>query len=90
MKQIDYELYKKAIIKYGSYNQIIKSVEELTELNKELLDNSFGADNIEHISEEMADVEIMLEQLKIIYNNIKKVKNYKQEKLERLRVRINE
>lgn len=59
------EIYVLALKKYGIEKQMIKCIEELSELQKELCKHSLGQGNIEHITEEIADVEIMLEQMKI-------------------------
>lgn len=43
-------------------------IEEMSELTKEICKSKRGKDNKEEIIEEMADVYIMLEQLKIIFS----------------------
>ena len=80
MKTVNEAYYKKLIQKFGVKNQIIVAIEELSELQKELCKYLRDKTNIRNISEEMADVEIMLEQLKIIFENETPVsieKNYK-------------
>jgi len=52
---------------YGAENQVRKAVEELTELSVALLHSLDGRGDTENILEEMADVEIMLEQLHVIF-----------------------
>lgn len=47
-----------------------------------------GFKNTTNISEEMADVEIMLEQLRVIYGNRSEVDTIKAEKLLRLSERL--
>jgi hypothetical protein len=64
------------------------AMEEMSELIKELSKNLRGNDNISAISEEMADVEIMLEQLKVIFSNRAEVDRYRAEKITRLAVNI--
>ena len=60
---------EKIIEHYGAYPQISKAVEELIELSEVLIkDINKGVLNKNWILEEIADVTIMLEQLKIIYN----------------------
>lgn len=74
------DVYKGLVKKFGAENQIIVAIEELSELQKELCKYLRGETNIRNISEEMADAEIMLEQLKLIFDNQKPVsieKNYK-------------
>ena len=97
------EIEKGAVLIFGGAAQILKAVEEMSELTKELMKYSFesiqtkgfnsGIRKInkmrkeeieEHIAEEMADVEIMLGQLKIIFNNRRKTAKWKKYKLERL------
>ena len=46
-------------------NQIIKCIEELSELQKELCKYFLGQRKIGNVIEEVADVEIMLEQMKL-------------------------
>lgn len=70
---MDREKLTTIIEHYGVENQILKTCEELTELQAELLKghnkhNSFAKFRVDDIQNEMADVLIMLEQLKIIFN----------------------
>ena len=82
------EVLKRAIATWGPDLQLNVAIEELSELTKEICKHKRGADNVDHISEEMADVEIMLEQMKIIFNNRKSVERHKYEKLIRLEQRV--
>lgn len=61
------ELYKKAIAKYGAKAQTVVAMEEMAELIKELSKAFRGYGNPDAIIEEMADVYIMLDQLKLIF-----------------------
>ena len=74
-------LYKQLIAKYGNSNQLTVLVEELSELTKEICKYQRGNGNIGHIAEEIADVEIMLEQAKLIFHigedNLEEIKDYK-------------
>ncbi len=65
-------------------------MEEMAELTKELSKNIRGQDNDLGIAEEIADVEIMLEQLKVIFDIRTDVETVKQEKLIRLDRRTQE
>lgn len=78
-----------AIKKYGPEMQKTVAVEEMSELIKEICKDKRGNDNYLPISEEIADVEIMLEQLKLIYNVGPLVEVQKQNKLKRLQERLN-
>jgi hypothetical protein len=77
------EIYQKAFEKFGQL-QITKAIEEMSELQKELCKLLLGKGDREHIAEEMADVEIMLGQLKEMFTNKILVTGYKAEKLQRL------
>lgn len=80
---------KLALEKYGKDLQILVAIEELAELTKELSqyrrENKF---NIEHLAEEIADVEIMLVQIKLMYNLEALVMKLKHDKIERLFKRL--
>ena len=60
------ELYKELIAKYGIL-QLAVAVEELSELQKEICKSLRDKTNVDNIVEEIADVTIMLEQLKIYF-----------------------
>ena len=76
------DIYTAAVKKCGKEHQLVLCMEEMAELTKEL------SKNTTNISEEMADVEIMLEQLRIIYGNRSEVDTIKAEKLLRLSERL--
>ena len=65
---INQDVYAKAIITYGVQNQSIVAIEELSELQKEICKMLRGIGNKDHLTEEIADVQIMLDQLKIMYD----------------------
>lgn len=58
---------KKAICKYGKQAQLDVAVEEMAELTKEIIKSKRGASNYHQIVEELADVYIMMTQVKLIY-----------------------
>ena len=74
-----------AVEYYGKYSRIDLTFEEMAELTKELSKNCRGADNIDGIAEEIADVQIMLDQLKIVFNCSREVDLWRGYKIERLR-----
>lgn len=79
-----YTIYHRAIEYYGVNNQVAKSVEELTELNLALCHHFFqGRDCLDSVEEEIADVEIMLAQLRLMVRS-EKVDWWKDLKLKRL------
>ena len=89
------ELYKKAIEKWGAVSQIEMLNEESTELALAVRKfiRHWKSDDVEYINnliEEMADVEIMMEQVCYIYPHFKgKIEEVKEFKLQRLEKRIN-
>jgi len=81
----------RAISTFGGRNQTMQTIEELMELQHALFENVHrGTDNRQSIVEEVSDVEIMLAQIKQIYDikpeEISKVQDYK---LGRLNITIN-
>lgn len=83
------ELYKAAFKKYGVINQIEMMIEECSELIQAIqkAKRSNTIENNNHICEEIADVEIMIEQMRGIYSS-EEINKCKTEKLERLEDRI--
>lgn len=78
------DLYNSLIDKFGSVTQLIVTIEELSELQKaitKLLRNKVTQDNITAMTEEIADVEIMLEQIKQFFKISEEVEYQKGIKL---------
>lgn len=74
---------------YGNDPQVDVAIEEMSELIKELLKNRRGKENRSMIADEMADVYIMLEQLKFIFGiNEIELKVNAEFKIQRLKNRI--
>lgn len=95
------EIMQLAIDSYGRVNQVIKTVEELSELSqalckslirlnytKEKISLEDDLKSVDNIFEEIADVEIMLEQCKIMFQCDKEVNKWKHKKIERLERRL--
>lgn len=79
------ELFKQAIAKYGKEAQLKTVIEEMAELTQAICKSFRGKNNLDNLIEEIADVEIMLAQLKIIYEiDESKVETWKGLKLFRL------
>ena len=78
------DLYDRAILVFGVESQKRKAIEELSELIRAIV----RGDDIENIIEEIADVEIMCEQIARIYDipsmQQLRMKRYKLKRLERL------
>ena len=82
------EIYEKLLKKYTLNKQYVVAIEELAELQKELTKALRSKGDIDHIAEEIADVEIMIEQLKY-YNResqlFQKVEYWKLKKMQRIK-----
>ena len=76
------ELYRTAIRRYGAEAQERQAVEECAELITAISHKQ--RDREHNIEEEIADVEIMLEQLKIINNCREEVAKIHKQKIKRL------
>lgn len=59
-------IFKELIEKYGD-KQVIVAIEELSELQKELCKYLRGKGNIENITEELADAQIMINQMQMLF-----------------------
>lgn len=81
-------IYERALAHYGAETQTLMVFEEMSELQKELCKRARGVDNIDAIAEEIADVEIMLEQMKLLHNCTEQVRKHRIKKLVRLAHRM--
>lgn len=74
-------VYDAAIEEFGEEMQLMVAVEELAELQKEVIKHLRGIGIKPNMIEEIADVEIMLEQMKMMLEiketEVEKVKEYK-------------
>lgn len=82
----DKDLLIRAITKFGMKNQKIKAAKEIMELGAELIKAVQSEPN--NVEEKIADVEIMLGQMRLIYNQ-HMINGYIEAKLERLKRKIN-
>lgn len=83
--------YQLAIEYFGKDHQLIKAIEELNELSKELCKvalNDSSKERLEKVAEEIADAEIMIQQLKYILPISAIIPKYKMLKLNRIREKI--
>ena len=71
MNKINYEdrkkVYQAALRKWGADLQTMMAVEEMSELTKEICKIKRGKMDLDALADEIADVTIMLEQLREIY-----------------------
>lgn len=82
------EVYRLALDTWGADAQTLMAFEEMSELQKELCKHARGRDNREEISEEIADVLIMLDQMMVLHDCKQTVKEWKERKLKRLAYRL--
>lgn len=72
---------RKAIDTYGEESQAKMMIEEMSELTKELCKLFRGEADTGHILEEMADVQIMLDQMRMIFGDTSELEKAKVERL---------
>lgn len=82
------KVYSRALETYGKESQTTMVFEEMAELQKELCKNARGKENRTAIAEEIADVQIMLEQMMLLHSCYDMVQEFKNQKVERLAERI--
>ena len=81
----------KALEKFGSISELIITVEELSELQKEVTKQLRNEGKMENLVEEMADVYIVMEYLKLIFAiNDEDIKTEIAFKIDRLMSRLGE
>lgn len=84
------DTFREAIKQYGEANQLIVLFEEMSELQKEVCKSiRYNKRQLKpKIAEELADVEIMLEQVKMIFDIDEDVEGWRLDKTVRLRERL--
>lgn len=82
-------VYDDAITHYGKESQIMMAVEEMAELTKELA-KAFRPDGTtrEKLTDEIADVTIMMEQLRLVFDMNAEVQDRIDYKVQRLAQRV--
>lgn len=78
-----------ALEHYGMYSQMVKCMEECGELIQALARNLSGEANAENVVEELADVEIMLMQMRTVFER-RETHRVMAQKLARLKMRMEE
>lgn len=83
-------VYRKAIKRFGKVNQMVKAIEEMSELTKVLAKilGVGGEVSLDDLVEEIADTTIMMEQLRLIYNIDDQVCDIMDSKVKRLERRV--
>lgn len=81
-------VFERALATYGPDAQLTVALEEMAELQKELCKYRRGRANYDHIAEEIADVGIMLDQMRMLFQCGGAVQAWRLEKVRRLADRI--
>lgn len=82
------KILRNAVQTWGKEKQTDMMIEEMAELTKEILNERRGRE--QNIAEEMADVQIMIAQMEIIFQNSKEVGRIFWEKVARLDQRLHD
>ena len=82
------KVLQRALDTYGSLPQIVMVFEEMSELQKELCKYLRGKYSPANIAEEIADVEVMLEQMKMLFCCADDVRDGRRRKVARLKKRL--
>lgn len=85
-----YDTLDDAVFRYGPDLQLQVAIEEMAELTKEICKYKRGNNNRAQIAEEMADVYIMLCQMRIIFKNENDIETQIRQKILRLQERMEE
>lgn len=88
MKNVEKYIFEEALAYYGPEAQIKMLYEEMAELQLAVCKNGRGADNLDNIAEEIADVGIMLDQMRLLFNVEERSEEIRLEKVARLAGRM--
>ena len=88
MTTSDSAICRKVVEMFGADLQQMVAIEEIGELLQAISKRARGKDNRDNLAEEIADVEIMLEQLKYIHNCPIEVELWKARKLDKLKIMV--
>ncbi len=81
-------IYEEVVKKCGIEHQLVICIEELSELQKEICKYLRTGEHLQELAEEMADVEICLDQIQLYFHLCKEVQKQKAGKLIRLEERL--
>ena len=89
-KEEEEALFKESLAVWGAYAQIDLCIEEMSELTQALckIKRHIGLHELSHIKAEMADVQIMLQEMEILFNCKEDVVTIRSQKLKRLEERL--
>lgn len=87
MTEEEYKVYSQALNKWRTESQIMMLFEEMAELQNAICKYSRKRNNIYDVATEIADVQIMAEQMSILFGK-ELVNSEKEQKFERLKKRL--
>jgi NTP pyrophosphatase (non-canonical NTP hydrolase) len=82
-----YTLFAKARFQWGTQSQLVMGLEECAELQKEICKvyrGDYSLERQQQLAEEIADVELMCDQLKYMFELDYSVETFRNQKLKRL------
>ena len=81
-------VFEKALYRFGPSQQKMKLLEEMAELQIEICHHAIGRGDLDKIADEMADVQIMLDQMTLFFQNGGLVQQHRARKVQRLAARL--
>ena len=91
LNELQKSVIENALDKWGSMSELVVTIEELSELQKEVTKQIRNEGKMENLVEEMADVYIVMEYLKLIFAiNDEDIKTEIAFKIDRLMSRLGE
>lgn len=83
-----YDLYEFTLQKFGYENQKMKLIEELSELIRAVAKHNGSPETTENLIDELADAQIMIEQIIQAHRLERVIPSHKEKKLDMLRNRV--
>ena len=89
MTEKERAVFQKALKTWGGEAQVLCLLEEMAELQDALCKHKRGRRTLEDIAEEIANVEIMLDQMKLLFHIEKEAEAQRARKIARVEERLN-
>lgn len=89
MTEKERTVFQKVLKTWGGEAQVLCLLEEMAELQDALCKHKRGRRTLEDIAEEIADVEIMLDQMKLLFHIEKEAEAQRARKIARVEERLN-
>ena len=89
MTEKERAVFHKSLKAWGGEAQVLCLLEEMAELQDALCKHKRGRRTLEDIAEEIADVEIMLDQMKLLFHIEKEAEAQRARKIARVEERLN-